>query len=69
VKYEPVAPERLAIPYYQGADPCSLLYDEIETIWAAITERDDWAPFDAKLQAIAELRSANPELVARGRQA
>jgi uncharacterized protein YdiU (UPF0061 family) len=68
-KYEPVAPERLAIPYYQGADPCSLLYDEIETIWAAIAERDDWAPFDAKLQAIAELRSANPEFVARGRQA
>jgi uncharacterized protein YdiU (UPF0061 family) len=68
-KYEPVAPERLAIPYYQGADPCSLLYDEIETIWAAIAERDDWAPFDAKLQAIAELRSANSEFVARGRQA
>jgi hypothetical protein len=66
--YEPIAPERLALPYYRHAGPCSLLIDEIETIWSAIDERDDWGPFDAKLAAFAELRSANPELVARGRQ-
>jgi len=66
--HAPVASERLALPYYGLREPCSLLYDEIETIWAAIDERDDWGPLDAKLAAIAELRSANPELVARGRQ-
>jgi uncharacterized protein YdiU (UPF0061 family) len=66
--YSSVAPERLALPYYRQAGPCSLLIDEIETIWSAIDERDDWGPFEAKLAAIAELRSANPELVARGRQ-
>jgi uncharacterized protein YdiU (UPF0061 family) len=66
--YAPVALERLALPYYRLREPCSLLYDEIETIWAAIDERDDWGPLDAKLAAIAALRSANPELVARGRQ-
>ena len=69
VAYQPVAPERLALPYYRQAGPCSLLIDEIETIWSAIDERDDWGPFEAKLAAIAELRSANPELVVRGRQA
>jgi len=66
--HAPIAPERLALPYYGLREPCSLLYDEIETIWAAIDERDDWGPLDAKLAAIAELRSANPELVGRGRQ-
>ena len=66
--YQPLAPSRLALPYYQQPGPCSLLYDEIETIWAAIDERDDWSPFEAKLAAIAALRSANPELVARGWQ-
>jgi uncharacterized protein YdiU (UPF0061 family) len=64
--YEPVEALRLALPYYARAEPCSLLYDEIESIWTAIAERDDWGPFGAKLAAIAELRAANPELVARG---
>ena len=56
--YEPVAPERTALPYFQRGEPCSLLYDEIEAIWAAIDARDDWGPFAAKLAAIEELRSA-----------
>ena len=67
--YEPVAPERTMLPYFQQGEPCSLLYDEIETIWAAIDARDDWGPFEAKLAAIDALRSANPELAGRGRHA
>jgi uncharacterized protein YdiU (UPF0061 family) len=67
-RHPPVAPERLALPYYRRAEPCSLLYDEIEAIWAAIDARDDWSLFEAKLAAIEELRAANPELVERGRQ-
>ena len=35
-----------------GDGPCTLLIDEIEAIWSAIAERDDWAPFDAKVEAI-----------------
>jgi uncharacterized protein YdiU (UPF0061 family) len=66
--YAPVAADRLALPYYRRAEPCSLLYDEIEAIWAAIAARDDWSLFEAKLAAIDELRAANPELVERGRQ-
>jgi hypothetical protein len=40
------------------ATPCTLLIDEIETLWAAIAEHDDWSLFEAKLGAIAELREA-----------
>lgn len=44
--------------YFGRDDPESLLYDEIERLWAPIAERDDWAPFNAKLGAIATLREA-----------
>ena len=66
--YVPIAPQRLAFPYYQRAEPCSLLYDEIEAIWAAIDAYDDWSLFEAKLASIDELRAANPELAERGRE-
>jgi uncharacterized protein YdiU (UPF0061 family) len=56
--HAPTAPDRLADPYYQAPRPCTLLIDEIESIWEAIAARDDWAPFAAKLAAIADLRRA-----------
>ena len=62
-QYAPRHPERLALPYFQRAAPCTLLIDDIEALWAAIAERDDWAPFDAKLEAIEELRSVSDPLV------
>jgi hypothetical protein len=34
------------------------LIDEIEQIWAAIAQHDDWTPFMAKLYAIAQMRAA-----------
>ena len=37
--------------FWQGL-PCAMLIDEVEAIWAAIAERDDWGPFDAKISAI-----------------
>ncbi|HXU98953.1 MAG TPA: YdiU family protein [Caulobacteraceae bacterium] len=49
-------PERLAHPYFAGPEPEELLYDGIEAIWAAIAERDDWTPFEAKLAAIERAR-------------
>ncbi len=54
--FEPDRPERLEGPYFTRADPEELLYEEIETLWAAIAERDDWSPFDAKLAAIEAAR-------------
>lgn len=50
--FEPERPERLRGPYFARSDPEELLYDEIETLWSAIAQDDDWAPFDAKLAAI-----------------
>jgi hypothetical protein len=56
-------PGRLALPYWQRAAPCTLLIDDVEALWAAIAERDDWGPFEGKLAAIEELRSASDALV------
>ena len=29
-----------------------MLIEEVESIWAAIAERDDWGPLEAKVAAI-----------------
>ncbi|WP_374342535.1 protein adenylyltransferase SelO [Phenylobacterium sp.] len=55
---EPDRPERLQAAYFQRTEPQELLIDEIEALWAAIAERDDWGPFNAKLAAIEEARLA-----------
>lgn len=44
-------------PYWSGA-PCSMLIDEVETLWSAIDQRDDWAPLHAKLAAVREMGDA-----------
>ena len=44
-------------PYWSG-EPCSMLIDEVEAIWSAIDERDDWAPLHAKVAAIRTMGSA-----------
>lgn len=38
--------------------PCAMLIDEVEAIWSAIDERDDWAPLHAKVAAIRALGAA-----------
>lgn len=38
-------------PYWSG-EPCSMLIDEVEGIWAAIDQRDDWQPLHDKVTAI-----------------
>jgi hypothetical protein len=49
---EPDRPERLAHPYFAAPEPQELIFEEIETVWAAIAGRDDWSLFNAKLAAI-----------------
>ena len=56
--YEPADPDRLRAPYFQRPEPEELLYDEIEAIWAAIAEADDWGPFQDKIARIGEARAA-----------
>src|SRR3954447_16904971 len=33
-------------PYWSDAAPCSMHIEEVEAIWLAIDERDDWQPFE-----------------------
>jgi len=56
--YDMERPDRLGDPWFAGTAPEELLYDEIEAVWAAIAERDDWAPFAAKLERIGAARRA-----------
>jgi uncharacterized protein YdiU (UPF0061 family) len=39
-------------PYWSDEAPCSMHIEEIEAIWTAIAERDDWQPFNNKVKAI-----------------
>ena len=50
--FEPDRPERVDGPYFKGPEPEELLYLDIEEIWSAISERDDWGPFQAKIHKI-----------------
>ena len=56
--YEPDTPGRLTNPYFSRREPEELLYDEIESIWSLIAQRDDWSLFEAKLEGIDEARNA-----------
>jgi len=42
--------------YFQRAKPVTLLYDEIEALWARIDQNDDWSEFHAKCDDIEILR-------------
>jgi serine/tyrosine/threonine adenylyltransferase len=44
--------------YWSDAQPCSMHIDEVEAIWEAIAERDDWAPFESKVCAIRRMGEA-----------
>jgi serine/tyrosine/threonine adenylyltransferase len=51
------APHVLSKAYFQGSTPCTLVIDEVERVWSAIAERDDWQPFTQKIADIRELGS------------
>ena len=48
-------------PYWSGEAPQSMLIDEVEAIWAAIAERDDWQPLEAKIAAVRRMGDALDE--------
>jgi len=45
-------------PYWSDAEPCAMLIDEVEAIWARIAQGDDWAPLTAKVAAIRRMGEA-----------
>ncbi|MGH7857539.1 MAG: protein adenylyltransferase SelO family protein, partial [Candidatus Binatia bacterium] len=56
--YAPVAPERLALPYFEGDGPCTLLIGEVEDLWTSMSAADDWEPFQKKIEAIRHMGAA-----------
>ncbi len=53
--YAPVGADH---PLWDEAEPPSLVIDRVEAIWAAINERDDWAPLAEAVTAIRRLGEA-----------
>lgn len=51
----PEVATRLNSSYFAQAKPCALLIDEIEWIWDAIAQKDDWSRFEAKIASIREM--------------
>ncbi len=51
-EHEPDRPERLENPVFAATDPQEMLIDEVEAIWSAIDQGDDWTAFRAKLAAV-----------------
>jgi len=45
-------------PYWSDAEPCSMHINEVEAIWSAIAESDDWQPFEYKVNAIRRMGEA-----------
>jgi serine/tyrosine/threonine adenylyltransferase len=45
--------------YWSESTPCSMLIDEVESIWAAIAENDDWSPLYRKIEAIRHMAEAH----------
>jgi uncharacterized protein YdiU (UPF0061 family) len=45
-------------PYWSDPSPCSMHIDEVEAIWSAIAERDDWRPFEEKVTAVRRMGEA-----------
>ncbi len=45
-------------PYWSGETPQAMLIDEVEAIWAAIAERDDWQPLADKVAAVRAMGEA-----------
>ena len=48
----------LSHSYWDDEAPCSMLIDEVEAIWSAIADHEDWQPFESKIEAIRRLADA-----------
>jgi uncharacterized protein YdiU (UPF0061 family) len=56
--YRPV-PRARRHAYWSDSEPCSMHIEEVEAIWSAIDERDDWAPLYAKIAEVRRMGDAN----------
>jgi uncharacterized protein YdiU (UPF0061 family) len=58
LEHEPDRPERLEHPMFAAPEPEEMLIDEVEALWSAIDQGDDWAPLYAKLARLEAARRA-----------
>lgn len=56
VRYTPRKPRDH--PYWSDPEPCAMLIDEVEAIWAPIAENDDWSRLENKIAAIRRMGEA-----------
>jgi uncharacterized protein YdiU (UPF0061 family) len=56
---EPYAGAAPTHPYWADPEPCTMLIDEVEALWAPIAERDDWVPLEAKIAAVRRMGEAH----------
>ena len=54
--YAPVPSDH---PYWSDPAPQSLLIDEVEAIWSAIDQHDDWGPLHAKVASLRRMGEAH----------
>jgi len=45
-------------PYFRRPVPCTMLIEEVESLWTQIAERDDWSALGDKIAQIASMREA-----------
>ena len=45
-------------PYWADEGPCTMHIEEVESIWSAIDQADDWAPLHIKLAAVRRMGEA-----------
>jgi len=58
MEHEPDRIDRLEHPMFAAREPEEMLIDQVEAIWAAVADADDWAPFQAKLDRLEAARLA-----------
>ncbi len=50
------APEKAEHAYFAAGQACTLLIEEVESLWLSISENDDWKPFYNKIDQIRSFR-------------
>jgi uncharacterized protein YdiU (UPF0061 family) len=57
-EHQPDRPERLEHPFFARPEPEEMLIDEVEAIWTAIDDDDDWGPLKGKVDRVREAGEA-----------
>ncbi|WP_372422215.1 protein adenylyltransferase SelO family protein [Salinarimonas chemoclinalis] len=60
--------EALAHPYFSREAPVTMLIEDVEAVWAAIAEGDDWGVFAGKVDEVGEMRGAHAPLLSAMRR-